>query len=268
MKKGSLKIILVISFIISILFIFFLSFILLKSDKSSSEDQEMNNLSEQNKVFLSNEKLSWPLETTKYVYIGYPDIDSDGKDFNCKTPGYKGHEGTDIDFSIGDMNKNISVLAALDGQVLWVFNGKYDRCPSFTNPECKAPNETDRPGLSSGYRVCTELGNYHSYGKEESEQLQYWCFNGGNLIVIRHYNNSRIFATRYDHLKNNSILVKPGDYVKKGQKIAEVGSSGKSDIPHLHFEVWERAFYDLVDPWAGECGPNFNDSLWENQIDS
>jgi murein DD-endopeptidase MepM/ murein hydrolase activator NlpD len=44
-----------------------------------------------------------------------------------------------------------------------------------------------------------------------------------------------------------------------------VGSSGKSDIPHLHFEVWQRAFYDSVDPWQGECGPNFNNSLWQNQ---
>lgn len=42
-------------------------------------------------------------------------------------------------------------------------------------------------------------------------------------------------STLYAHC--SKIVVNQGDYVKKGQKIAEVGSTGKSTGPHLHFEI-------------------------------
>lgn len=54
----------------------------------------------------------------------------------------------------------------------------------------------------------------------------------GNLIEIDHGSD---LTTRYAHASR--VLVKPGAVVRRGQKIAEVGSTGRSTGPHLHFEV-------------------------------
>jgi murein DD-endopeptidase MepM/ murein hydrolase activator NlpD len=54
----------------------------------------------------------------------------------------------------------------------------------------------------------------------------------GNMVEVDHGNN---LITRYGHASR--LLVKKGDLVKRGQKVAEVGSTGRSTGPHLHFEV-------------------------------
>ena len=57
-------------------------------------------------------------------------------------------------------------------------------------------------------------------------------YNYGNLIEIAHGNG---YSTRYAH--NSRLLVSVGDTVEKGFQIAEIGSSGRSTGPHVHFEV-------------------------------
>lgn len=63
----------------------------------------------------------------------------------------------------------------------------------------------------------------------------------GNLILIKHTDG---WITAYAH--NDKLLVKKGQKVIKGEKIATVGSTGSVDSPQLHFEI--RAGKKAVDP--------------------
>jgi len=204
--------------------------------------------------------LSWPIDCIPEetcAGIGFPDTDDDGVAHDCDEPGYRGHQGTDIGIPLQAQFDGTSVRAAADGEVLFAFDGKYDQCPNDDEPDCQPPASVEA-GSTSGTTVCTPLGDYCGTGQPGC----FWCFAGGNVIVIRHHGVPGVFATRYDHLRKDSVLVQPGDRVTRGQKIAEAASAGNSTGPHLHFEVWGTGFYELADPWAGECGPNTGPSLW------
>jgi len=54
----------------------------------------------------------------------------------------------------------------------------------------------------------------------------------GNCIILKHGNG---FETLYGHL--SKIVVSVGDKIKIGQQIGNIGSTGRSTGPHLHYEV-------------------------------
>lgn len=63
----------------------------------------------------------------------------------------------------------------------------------------------------------------------------------GNMVEIDHGNG---YTTRYAHAKR--VLVKKGDIINKGERVALIGSTGRSTGPHVHFEV--RKHRRALDP--------------------
>lgn len=88
--------------------------------------------------------------------------------------------------------------------------------PSF-HPGIDFAGKMGSPVLAVASGVVVFAGRDHGYG---------------NLVQIDHGNG---YATRYGHCEK--ILVKVGDKVRKNQKIALMGSTGRSTGPHVHFEV-------------------------------
>jgi murein DD-endopeptidase MepM/ murein hydrolase activator NlpD len=85
--------------------------------------------------------------------------------------------------------------------------------------------------------------------------VQYQAKGAGRYVVIDGEDYDYVFM----HLRTGSIVVREGERVRAGQAIGEVGSTGKSSGPHLHFELWVGAWYDgghpidplpLLQQWA------------------
>ncbi|MEJ2710933.1 MAG: M23 family metallopeptidase [Anaerolineales bacterium] len=65
----------------------------------------------------------------------------------------------------------------------------------------------------------------------------------GNYVIIESQDGYAVYA----HAQTGSITVSPGDKVLSGQRLANVGHSGNSTAPHLHFHLMDHA-----DPWKAQ----------------
>lgn len=169
--------------------------------------------------------------------VNYPDVDpgegdNAARDYRCNAKTYDGHKGTDFALrSLKEVEQGIDVLAVRAGTVLRMRDGEKD-----------------------GEKTPQELDDISKAGRE--------CGNG---ILIDHGDN---VSSIYCHLKQGSIAVKSGDKVKTGQKIAQIGQSGRAEFPHLHIGMtWKN---EMIDPFTGlslgeGCG-KFKDNLWTPDI--
>jgi murein DD-endopeptidase MepM/ murein hydrolase activator NlpD len=88
--------------------------------------------------------------------------------------------------------------------------------------------------------------------------VDYQAGGAGNYVVINGDDGRSFF---FAHLKTGTTTVTPGLPVRAGTQIGEVGTTGSSTGPHLHFEIWIGGWRDRgghpIDPlpqlkaWAG-----------------
>ena len=71
-----------------------------------------------------------------------------------------------------------------------------------------------------------------------------WHAMAGNHVILDigggHY-------VLYGHLKQGSLRVRPGEQVRRGQVLGQVGGSGNSGEPHLHLQIQDKPTFDVED---------------------
>ena len=110
-----------------------------------------------------------------------------------------------------------SIRAAADGEVVAVVSDQIEDPAQF-----RRPGETTEAYFG-------RIQTWQAEGMTRGD-----AFLAGNYVVIRHPWGE---YSVYVHMKPGSARVKPGQTVKAGAMIGQVGSSGSSTEPHLHFQV-------------------------------
>ncbi|WP_010278649.1 murein hydrolase activator EnvC family protein [Paenibacillus senegalensis] len=88
--------------------------------------------------------------------------------------------------------------------------------------------------LHAGMDIAAPSGTTIAAAEDGIVLIASWVNGYGNTVVLDHGDG---MWTWYGHIRNNGIVVSEGDFVTRGQKIAEVGTTGDSTGNHLHFEV-------------------------------
>ena len=91
---------------------------------------------------------------------------------------------------------------------------------------------TNQREFHKGLDICARLGSPVIAPADGIVSSITTDYGYGKMLIINHGHGIK---TMYAHL--SKILVKKGQFVKRGQKIALVGKSGKTTGPHLHYEV-------------------------------
>jgi hypothetical protein len=170
------------------------------------------------------------------------------------------------DFYIGQIPNFVDHDPAFPGQVLdWNCGMRtYDRADgynhrgtdivSFPFPWKRMDNnEVYAVAAAAGVIIDKEDGNFdRNCGGP----------NPVNKVIVLHSDNSTAW---YLHLKNGSVTQKSiGDTVAAGEYLGVPGSSGNSDVPHLHIELYDDQGR-LQDPYQGACNTMNNFSWWAEQ---
>jgi hypothetical protein len=152
------------------------------------------------------------------------------KDYRCGPMTYDGHDATDIRLAtLADMRRGVTVTAAAAGRVRAMRDGMIDL--SIKDPANPRVRNQD-------------------------------C---GNAAIIDHPGG---WTTIYCHMRRGSVRVKAGQQVRAGQAIGQVGLSGDTEFPHLHFGVQRnRADVDVFAPraGAGQCNAG-GPGLWAASV--
>lgn len=196
-------------------------------ESNSVENQVDNNIQEQN-ISQINVELNEVKEETSNVEenIGGATDDENENDNNNENKEEKANL-TQEEQDIIDIKNSISFIVPVQGYVSSKFG-------------LRNPTTSTVPKNHTGLDIAAETGTIIKSATEGVVTLASSEGDYGNHLKITNGDVTMVYA----HC--NALYVKQGDSIKQGQDIAEVGTTGNSTGPHLHFEI--RKEDRFIDP--------------------
>ena len=141
-------------------------------------------------------------------------------------------DGANMDFGIAKLWRGI--FKSNDMQFLWPIENRKRLVSEFGERRKKGR-------IHEGIDLAAKPGTAIVASQNGRVSYSGWLRGYGRIVILTHDDG---YQSLYAH--NSKNLVKKGQWVKAGAKIAKVGSSGRSTGPHLHFEI--RKGTDPLDP--------------------
>ena len=158
-----------------------------------------------------------------------------------------------------DIDDSVSFIKKTDASKL--IKSRYQS--SFLHPAPGGPISSyfgmRKHPITGAFRMHKGVDFAHNTGAPIKASLsgfvEYIGYNGGygNFIKIKHRNGIK---TAYAHMSRFKAGIKVGSYVKQGEVIGYVGSTGSSTAPHLHYEVIKNGKH--IDPLVAHKNKIFN----------
>ncbi len=204
--------------------------------RTQYQTQVTNNTTTETSSDTSTE-LTYSSESEEILATSTPSLTN--SDSNSQSPTGKGDTSP-----MEDDYDEIAKLSAL--------NSTIPELPPLSSPEKYLPNSNSFNGyiwpakgtftsgfgwrwgkMHKGIDIAAPIGTPIMAAASGEVIFAGWNSGGyGNLVKLKHTDGS---ITLYAH--NNRIYVRKGQRIKQGQQIAEMGSTGYSTGPHLHFEI-------------------------------
>lgn len=134
-----------------------------------------------------------------------------------------------LDKYMQTIKKNQAYYKALPNQ--WPCSGEISSAYGWRKSPFKSRNESFHDGID----IAGQVGSPILAAGDGIVILAGWTTVYGKTIEIDHGYG---IISRYGH--NSQLMVESGEKVKKGQQIAQMGTTGRSTGPHLHFTIIKK----------------------------
>ena len=172
-------------------------------------------------------KIDWPIESGKWIAANAPDIASEHTNTTVKV-GNKQYDSIQKAWVLGHNNQRFAIdFVRLND------DGKLFTNDGTSNTDWFSYGTTVK-SVADGIvlKVTDSIEDNKTPGIIDYKITKNNI--GGNSVFVDIGNGNIAF---YGHMQKNSIKVKIGDHIKKGQPLGLLGNSGQTTAPHLHFHI-------------------------------